>query len=476
MEGLLHLQKRSKGFHLQQRSKFSAIFLLSLLRYGTRDEIMLFRCCKFVFLMMKLGCFFAVNSLAGPPPFAQGGSLIRKQGATIKTIQDFSNCKIRVIGGFPRRYSCRGIFVICTENLSIFVLPDDSAVEILGEVTGVHKAVELVLRKFLVARSVIGVFEMQVSTESPIPFRSFSDSINTGGGPGFGPNQFMPPQHQFDNFFPRADMPPPMDKQPHTAVQPQQSSVTKVSENMQIPLSYADAVIGTSSANISYIRRASGATIAIQETRGVPDEINGSASQNSAAMATPPIQFLVHSVGLSSLLSGPSAKIVLPFPVKQSQENSASTAPPPSQFPMKFSHLDIAVTRIFCCFQVLISAKEEPEASIPPAKDGLLKVHQRVIDAKHMVFIESVIVFNGLDCYTVFQVAVNWSREELPISFNTPIRYQSLRTRRTKKTFEKAKEVRRKHKVPTLCVKSERPYQSQEETEIKRGHSTNSER
>ena len=55
---------------------------------------------------------------------------------------------------------------------------------------------------------------------------------------------------------------------------------------------------------------------------------------------------------------------------------------------------------------MLISAKEEPEASIPPAKDGLLKVHQRVIDAKHMVFIESVIVFNGLDCYTVFQVIV----------------------------------------------------------------------
>lgn len=56
---------------------------------------------------------------------------------------------------------------------------------------------------------------------------------------------------------------------------------------MQIPLSYADAVIGTSGTNISYIRRASGATIAIQETRGVPDEmtveINGSASQVQTA-------------------------------------------------------------------------------------------------------------------------------------------------------------------------------------------------
>lgn len=34
---------------------------------------------------------------------------------------------------------------------------------------------------------------------------------------------------------------------------------------------------------------------------------------------------------------------------------------------------------IFC--QVLISAKEEPDASLSPAMDGLLKVHQRIIDA-----------------------------------------------------------------------------------------------
>ncbi|KAF9681739.1 hypothetical protein SADUNF_Sadunf05G0034100 [Salix dunnii] len=52
---------------------------------------------------------------------------------------------------------------------------------------------------------------------------------------------------------------------------------------MQIPLSYADAVIGTAGASISYIRRASGATVTIQETRGVPEamtvEISGTASQ-----------------------------------------------------------------------------------------------------------------------------------------------------------------------------------------------------
>ncbi|XP_010278087.1 PREDICTED: flowering locus K homology domain-like [Nelumbo nucifera] len=69
---------------------------------------------------------------------------------------------------------------------------------------------------------------------------------------------------------------------------PQQAPViTQVTQHMQIPLSYADAVIGTAGASISYIRRASGATITIQETRGVPGEmtveINGSASQVQAA-------------------------------------------------------------------------------------------------------------------------------------------------------------------------------------------------
>lgn len=54
---------------------------------------------------------------------------------------------------------------------------------------------------------------------------------------------------------------------------------------MQVPLSYADAVIGAAGASISYIRRHSGATISIQE--GVPGEmtveITGSASQVQTA-------------------------------------------------------------------------------------------------------------------------------------------------------------------------------------------------
>lgn len=62
----------------------------------------------------------------------------------------------------------------------------------------------------------------------------------------------------------------------------------QLTQQMQIPLSYADAVIGTSGSNISYTRRLSGATVTIQETRGVPGEmtveVSGTGSQVQTAM------------------------------------------------------------------------------------------------------------------------------------------------------------------------------------------------
>lgn len=64
---------------------------------------------------------------------------------------------------------------------------------------------------------------------------------------------------------------------------------------MHIPLSYADAVIGTGGANISYIRRASGATVTIQESWDFPGqmtvEIIGSATQVQTARQLIQVQF-----------------------------------------------------------------------------------------------------------------------------------------------------------------------------------------
>lgn len=41
---------------------------------------------------------------------------------------------------------------------------------------------------------------------------------NAGGGPGFGPGpQYMPPR-QVDNYYPPADLHPPIEKQPHQGI------------------------------------------------------------------------------------------------------------------------------------------------------------------------------------------------------------------------------------------------------------------
>ena len=42
---------------------------------------------------------------------------------------------------------------------------------------------------------------------------------------------------------------------------------------MQIPLSYAEDIIGVGGGNIAYIRRTSGAILTVQESRGLPDEL-----------------------------------------------------------------------------------------------------------------------------------------------------------------------------------------------------------
>lgn len=47
----------------------------------------------------------------------------------------------------------------------------------------------------------------------------------------------------------------------------------QVTQTMQIPLSYAEDIIGVGGTNIAFIRRNSGAILTIQESRGLPDEI-----------------------------------------------------------------------------------------------------------------------------------------------------------------------------------------------------------
>ncbi|PIN26600.1 hypothetical protein CDL12_00630 [Handroanthus impetiginosus] len=150
-------------------------------------------------------------------PAAQAGSLIGKQGATVKSIQEESSCIVRVLG---------------SEDLPVFALQDDRVVEIVGDPANAHKAIELIashLRKFLVDRSIIPIIEMQMQTPNPQmdhmppsqhwgpPPQSFPQHGHAGPGYGASPH-FMPPSRQFDSYYPPADMPPPPEKQPHQGI------------------------------------------------------------------------------------------------------------------------------------------------------------------------------------------------------------------------------------------------------------------
>lgn len=235
-------------------------------------------------------------------PATQAGSLIGKQGTTVKSIQEASSCIVRVL-----------------EDLPNFALQDDGIVEVVGKPVGIHKAVELIashLRKFLVDRSIISLFEVQMQAPNPQMERQMplpqswgpppqAFPTNAAVGPGYGASpHFMPAPRPIDSYYPPTEMPKQLEKQPHQGIstygreahvpvhatpttQTAPSVITQVTQQMQIPLSYADAVIGTAGSNISYIRRASGATVTVQETRGVPGEmtveVNGTASQVQTA-------------------------------------------------------------------------------------------------------------------------------------------------------------------------------------------------
>ena len=47
---------------------------------------------------------------------------------------------------------------------------------------------------------------------------------------------------------------------------------------------------------------------------------------------------------------------------------------------MHFLYLFADILMLFSCLKVMISAKDEPDAVLSPAVDGLLRVHKRITD------------------------------------------------------------------------------------------------
>ncbi|MCO5562142.1 hypothetical protein L7F22_015768 [Adiantum nelumboides] len=270
----------------------------------------------------------------------QAGSLIGKQGAIIKSIQDTSGATLRIMP---------------PEDLPLCALQDDRIVEMHGEPVKVHKAIELAvshLRKFLVDRSVLPLYEINRAVQAQAQYQPQAAlqaawtpnvaPIPTVNPPNLGGVAYYDPStYQHNGFYQTSN---PLEtlhqhegvslygRDPGHGSVPIAPVVTQVTQHMQVPLSYADTIIGIGGTNISSMRRASGATIDVQEAAGCPGEmmieLQGTSSQvqtavqliqNSMTTVAPP------ALSDSSALSGASIYNVQP-------SNSYTSAPTNSSY------------------------------------------------------------------------------------------------------------------------------------------------
>ncbi|CAA0818739.1 RNA-binding KH domain-containing protein PEPPER [Striga hermonthica] len=221
----------------------------------------------------------------------QAISLIGKQGSLIKSIQENTGASVRV--------HSNGI-----NEMPIYASSDERIVEIQGEGYKVLKALEAVighLRKFLVDHSIIALFEK--SYNSPAAGGGQVDTAKLPGTSQSSLTADYPVPVKRDLYLDRethieSHIPPSrlsLYGSDHGLVGPSSVAigrsggpvVTQIAQTMQIPLAYAEDIIGVQGTNIDYIRRTSGAILTVEESRGLPEEITveikGTSSQVQAA-------------------------------------------------------------------------------------------------------------------------------------------------------------------------------------------------
>ncbi|XP_057501524.1 RNA-binding KH domain-containing protein PEPPER-like [Actinidia eriantha] len=224
----------------------------------------------------------------------QAINLIGKQGSSIKSIQEGTGASVRVLSN---------------DDVPFYANSDERIVELQGEALKVLKALEAVvghLRKFLVDHSVLPLFEKSsnttVSQERQV--ETWADRSLQHGPSHTGMGTDYPLSAKRESLFldRETQMEPRIPSSGITlygqdpGLSGMRSSglgrtgapfVTQIAQTMQIPLEYAEDIIGIGGANIAYIRRTSGAILTVQESRGLPDEITveikGTSSQVQAA-------------------------------------------------------------------------------------------------------------------------------------------------------------------------------------------------
>ncbi|KAL9376025.1 hypothetical protein Peur_030145 [Populus x canadensis] len=214
---------------------------------------------------------------------SQAINLIGKQGSIIKSIQENTGVVVRVMA---------------EDDIPSYATSDERIVEIHGEAMKVFKALEAVighLRKFLVDHSVIPIFEKTynatISLERPADARADNAQPSLHSAPAFSSGIISdyslslkrdPSIYEHETHFGHKISQPGFSLYGDPGLGGLRSTglgratapiVTQVTQTMQVPLSYAEDIIGVAGSNIAYIRRTSGAILSIQESRGLPDEI-----------------------------------------------------------------------------------------------------------------------------------------------------------------------------------------------------------
>ncbi|KZV26796.1 KH domain-containing protein [Dorcoceras hygrometricum] len=223
----------------------------------------------------------------------QAISLIGKQGSVIKSIQESTGATIRVLS---------------SDELPVYASSDERVVDLQGEAAKVLKGLEAVvghLRKFLVDHTVLPLFEKSYNApatqERQVESWTDKTSLHTTPQTTLGSDYSVSLKR--DSLF--------LDRESQIESRLNSSRlsvygadhglgsrssaighsggpiVTQVAQTMQVPLAYAEDIIGVQGTNIDYIRRTSGAILTVQESRGLPDEITveikGTSSQVQVA-------------------------------------------------------------------------------------------------------------------------------------------------------------------------------------------------
>ncbi|KAJ6804395.1 RNA-binding KH domain-containing protein PEPPER-like [Iris pallida] len=273
---------------------------------------------------------------------SQAINLIGKQGSSIKAIQESSGATIRVLTG---------------DELPFYSTGDERVIDFQGDSSKVIKALEAVvghLRKFLVDHSVLPLFEKNLSKPAAKDrtVDSWADKslINTRQQPAVNNDYQLPLKR--DSMF--LDHESPMDSQmSHPGLSsmyrqdPSLSGlrssglgrnaaalVTQVTQTMQIPLSYAEDIIGVRGANIAYIRRTSGAALTVQEGGGLPDEITVEIKGTSTQVQT--AQQLIQDFMSGPKEPAPSSYDSLDTGLRSSYSHPRSTTYPSSSLPSSY--------------------------------------------------------------------------------------------------------------------------------------------